>query len=266
MTNRCAVGLCDFPLLYPDAGIVPTGTYQEKALSATGTPFYVNGRVTMAPTYTWGNRVANPPPNNTYPVFLDMVRTNVLAVSVTKLAGSHTIKGGYQLDHSLKVQNLGTAGALPFQGTINFSNDSNNPLDAGYGYANAALGIFSSYAQQNKLLEGNYVYDSHEFFLQDNWKVSDKLTLDYGLRFTHQGPQYDTKLQSSNFFPDKWSRANAPQSACAGLLGVDPPLPGGQSRRRQSRHGRLARHRVLGSGEYTGAELRRPHQRHCQGG
>jgi Carboxypeptidase regulatory-like domain/TonB-dependent Receptor Plug Domain len=225
VTNRCSVGLCDFPMLYPDAGIVPSGTYQEKALSATATPYYVNGRVTMAPTYTWGNRIGNPPPNNTYPVFLDMVRTNVVAVSVTKLMGRHTIKGGYQLDHSLKIQNLGTAGALPFQGTIVFGNDSNNPLDAGYGYANAALGIFSSYAQQNKLLEGNYVYDSHEFFLQDNWKITEKLTLDYGMRFTHQGPQYDTKLQSSNFFPDKWSRASAPLLYTPGCSVSTRPCP-----------------------------------------
>ena len=34
-----------------------------------------------------------------------------------------------------------------FQGSMNFGNDSNNPLDSGFGYANAALGIFSSYAQ-----------------------------------------------------------------------------------------------------------------------
>ncbi|HEV3214597.1 MAG TPA: carboxypeptidase-like regulatory domain-containing protein [Vicinamibacterales bacterium] len=225
VTNRCNVGLCDFPLLYPDAGIAPPGSYQDKTLSATATPYYVNGRVLMAPTYSWGNRVPNAPPNNTYPVFLDMVRTNVVSISVTKLAGKHTIKGGYQLDHSLKVQNLGTAGALPFQGTINFGNDSNNPLDSGYGYANAALGLFSSFAQQNKLLEGHYIYNSNEFFLQDNWKITGKLTLDYGVRFTDQGPQYDTKLQSSNFFPDKWSLSNAPLLNLPGCSVPTVPCP-----------------------------------------
>ena len=30
------------------------------------------------------------------------------------------------------------------------------------------------------------------------------------MRFTHHGPQYDIKLQASNFFPDQWSAANAP--------------------------------------------------------
>jgi Carboxypeptidase regulatory-like domain len=225
VTNRCNVGLCDFPLLYPDAGIAPPDSYQDRTLSATNTPFYVNGRVTMAPQYTWGNRVPNSPPNNTYPVFLDMVRTNVVSLSLTKLMGPHTLKGGYQLDHSLKIQNLGTAGAIPFQGAINFGNDSNNPLDSGYGYANAALGVFSSFQQQNKLLEGNYIYNSNEFFMQDNWKVTSKFTLDYGLRFTNQGPQYDTKLQSSNFFSDKWSLAKAPQLYAPGCSVATLPCP-----------------------------------------
>ena len=49
------------------------------------------------------------------------------------------------------------------------------------------------------------IYNNTEFYLQDNWKVSSRLTLDYGLRFTHQQPQYDQFLQMSNFFPDQWS-------------------------------------------------------------
>jgi hypothetical protein len=40
--------------------------------------------------------------------------------------------------------------------------------------------------------------------------VNSRLTLDYGMRFTRQQPQYDTFLQMSNFFPQDWSKANAP--------------------------------------------------------
>jgi Carboxypeptidase regulatory-like domain len=209
-TNRCSVGLCDFPLLYPDAGLVDPNSYQYKVLSASNAPMFVNGRVTIPPTFVWGSRITTPPPNLTYPAFLDLVRTNDISLSITRLAGAHTLKAGYQWDHSLKIQNLGVGTAAPFQGQVDFSNDSNNPLDAGFGFANAALGIFSSYAQQNKILEGNYIYNSHEWYLQDNWKMSNKLTMDYGLRITHQGPQYDTNQQSSNFFVDKWSLSKAP--------------------------------------------------------
>ena len=57
LTNRDAIGLGNFPMLYPDAGVVPPGSYQEKVLQAANAPFYVNGRVHMAPTFTWGSRV-----------------------------------------------------------------------------------------------------------------------------------------------------------------------------------------------------------------
>ena len=106
---------------------------------------------------------------------------------------------------------------LGFQGYVNFGNDTNNALDTGFGFANAALGVFSQYLQQSKLIEGSMIYNNTEFYLQDNWKVNGRLTLDYGLRFTHQQPQYDQFLQMSNFFPDQWSQASAPLLYVAGL-------------------------------------------------
>ena len=35
--------------------------------------------------------------------------------------------------------------------------------------------------------------------------MSNRLTLDYGMRFVHQGAQYDKLGQASNFLPDSWS-------------------------------------------------------------
>jgi len=61
-------------------------------------------------------------------------------------------------------------GALPFKGEMNFSEDSNNPYDAQFGYANAALGILSTYYQQSKFVEGDYVYTNREWYVQDNWR------------------------------------------------------------------------------------------------
>ena len=120
---------------------------------------------------------------------------------MTKVVGRHTFKGGFYNNHSFKAQNVG--GTL-FQGNVDFSNDTNNSLDTGFGYANAALGVFSRYQQADKFVEGSMIYNNTEFYLQDNWKVTNRLTLDYGMRFTHQQPQYDQFQQMSNFFPDQW--------------------------------------------------------------
>ena len=99
---------------------------------------------------------------------------------------------------------------------MNFGNDTNNALDTGFGYANAALGVFTQYTQASKFVEGSMLYNNTEFYVQDNWKVNSRLTLDYGLRFTHQQPQYDQFQQMSNFFPDQWKAAQAPVLYVAG--------------------------------------------------
>ena len=126
------------------------------------------------------------------------------AVSMTKVMGNHTAKAGIYIEHSYKAQNTG--GNLTFQGALNFGVDTNNPLDSQMAFSNAALGIFSTYAQGSQFIEGNFFYNNIEWYLQDNWKVNRKLTLDYGLRFAHDGPYADKLQQVANFFPEKWSK------------------------------------------------------------
>jgi hypothetical protein len=60
------------------------------------------------------------------------------------------------------------------------------------------------------------LYNQWEFFLQDDWKVNNRLTLDYGMRFVHQQPQYDQFQNMSNFFPDQWKASDAPVLYVAG--------------------------------------------------
>jgi hypothetical protein len=120
------------------------------------------------------------------------------------------MKGGFYNNHSFKAQNVGAGGGLSFQGTVDFGNDTNNALDTGFGYSNAALGVFRQYQQASQFVEGSMIYNNTEGYIQDNWKVNNRLTMDYGLRLTHQQPQYDQFQQMSNFFPNLWSSNAAP--------------------------------------------------------
>jgi len=212
VANRCNVGLCNFPELFPNAENVPAGSYQAKVLAGSNAPYYKNGQVLLAPDYSWGSRIANAPPNNNYPPFVNWQYTADTNIAITKVWGVHTFKAGFSSQDSMKVQNLGTqeAGTLPIEGALSFANNSNNPLDTGFGYANAAIGVFNSYGQQNALVEGRYVYHNNDFYVQDNWKVNSKLTLDLGLRFVHNGQQYDSREQEANFFPNLWQASQAP--------------------------------------------------------
>jgi hypothetical protein len=209
LSNRANAGLADLPMLFPQAGSVDSSYHASRVFSAANSPFFVDGRVMYPPNFSWGNRIANAPPN------LGAQLANInpshdASFSLTKVAGRHTVKAGIYWNHAYKAQQLGTAGATPFQGALSFANDTQNPLDSGFGYANAALGILSSYAQQSVVVEGAYIYNNVDWYIQDNWKVQDKLTLDYGLRFVYMQPTYDTREQASTFFLDRWQGAEAP--------------------------------------------------------
>ena len=132
--------LKDFPMLYPDAGVVDPRYYGYEMMELTKPPFWDGKTMNLPPNFTWGGRIGAAPPNQRYPGWLNINRTQDVAISLTKIASRHTFKGGFYLNHSYKAQNVG--GTL-FQGNVNFGNDTNNALDTGFGYANAALGVFT---------------------------------------------------------------------------------------------------------------------------
>ena len=71
-----------------------------------------------------------------------------------------------------------------------FSTDANNPLDTNYSFANAALGTFDSYTESNARYGANERQAITEWFVQDAWKVTKRLTLDYGMRWTWANQMY----------------------------------------------------------------------------
>ena len=137
------------------------------------------------------------------------------------------MKAGFYLNHSFKPQNINLAlGALPFKGEMNFSNDANNPLDSGFGYANAALGILSSYYAAVEVRRGQLHLQQPRVVRAGQLEgEQSRLTLDYGLRFVNQQPQHDQFGHSANFFPEQWSLGNAPLLYRAGCPGGVAPCP-----------------------------------------
>ena len=63
------------------------------------------------------------------------------------------------------------------------------------------------------------------------------LTLDYGVRFVRQTPQFDQFLQMTNFFIDEWSLSDAPQLYTPGCAGASPCT---EPRARRSIRGRAS--------------------------
>lgn len=111
---------------------------------------------------------------------------NVYSVqdNVSKTHGAHNFKAGLYYERTGKVQN---AGSGTYLGSYNFGTSSSMPQDTGNGYANTYLGNLQNYNEGGRIV-GNYWFTNLEFFVQDNWRVSRRLTLDLGVRFYHQPP------------------------------------------------------------------------------
>ncbi len=239
-SNRIDAGLGALPYLFPDATVLNPNYYAYGVMNRVNPPIWDGTRIQMAPGFTWGGRVANSspnppnPPNQPFPGFLNVNRTWDASISLTKVAGRHALKTGFYNTHSYKAQQRGG-----WNGTINFTNDSNNPLDSTFPYANAALGIFRDYNQASKYVEGVFLYNNTEGYVQDNWKVNSRLTLDYGVRLVHQQPQYDSLGQASNFLSEKWTPSAAPLLYVAGCVNGAIPCSGSNRQAMDPRTGQL---------------------------
>ncbi|MEP6919138.1 MAG: hypothetical protein ABJC89_26085, partial [Acidobacteriota bacterium] len=239
-------GLQGFPFLFPDAGVIDPGFYAYNRLTSLGAdaaPFFRDGRFQLPPTFTWGARTGTQP---TFAArgccFTENLVTDVTG-SITKVRGRHTAKAGLFYEYSYKPQDPN----VDYRGTVNFSNSTDNPLDSQFGFANAALGIFQQYSQASRYVEGKYLYQNLEGYLQDNWKVNSRMTLDYGMRFVHMTPQYDANGFAAQFFESKFTPTQSTslfRPVC--VTGAAPPCTGNNLRAFNPRTGE-----VLGPGSLT---------------
>ena len=189
---------------------------------------------------------------------------------MTKVMGRHTMKAGFYNNHSFKAQNVGAGGGLSFQGTVDFGNDTNNALDTGFGYANAATGVFTRYQQASDFIEGQMIYDNTEFYVQDNWKVNSRLTLDYGVRFTRQSRSTTSTSRCRTSSPSSGAGSQAPVLYVPGCSNGATICSGNALQR----HGSSQRPDPdgAGRGQHPGGDrhpdsrLRQPAERHPPGG
>ena len=83
------------------------------------------------------------------PIAVPFVNENTtwdVIANLTKVWESTRLKAGVYFQHSYKPQSPFAS----FNGQINFIDNSSNPYDTGYGYANAATGVFNTYTQASK--------------------------------------------------------------------------------------------------------------------
>ncbi len=101
-------------------------------------------------------------------------------------------------------------GSQDYAGQYNFGHSGDNPISTGNGYANALLGVFTSYNERNERIDRDERHWYGGFYAQDSWRLTSRLTLDYGFRMEHHGAVYEARDENSGFDPALWSASNQP--------------------------------------------------------
>ena len=114
--------------------------------------------------------------------------------------GNHQLKFGGSWMLYKKVQQLfgDTQGDFNFNGTY-----------TGNGFADFLLGYANTYSQLAIQDFGHWPSLSYDAYVQDNWKVTPRLTLNLGLRWDGIPHTYEDNNRQSNFYPNLYNPANA---------------------------------------------------------
>ena len=139
--------------------------------------------VTAAPTFSLDSR---------WP-FIGTDQLQTIQDNLTWVKGSHALKAG--LYYERMARNVSVYSVYNAAGTYYFGTDRANPLDTNYPYANAMMGSMFAYGDDNTKLVNHAHYTQIEWYLQDTFKATRRLTFDYGLRFYRVG---DLNSQGAN--------------------------------------------------------------------
>ncbi len=143
--------------------------------------------------------------------------TVVATDDVTKIWGNHVIKFGLFAD----LNENGQEGTWTENPNINFGASNQNPANSNSGIGNTLLGNYTTVSQSNIFAFGHFHFFQYEGYAQDTWKVSPRLTLDYGLRYEFVGPTYTVAPYHAYYFsPPAYNPADAV------AINIAPNIPG----------------------------------------
>jgi hypothetical protein len=124
--------------------------------------------------------------------------THSLAASLSKVIGSHSIETGVDLRviQGALFQAGWPSGQFTFDPGFTNGPDPNAGLGNGNGFASFLLGTYGS---ANASYDPHWMFSQHyyAFYIQDDIKVSQKLTVNAGLRYDYESPLSDRFNQLS---------------------------------------------------------------------
>ena len=191
--NRAKLGI-NIPELFPenDGGVIPIITLNSNYATMSVSRVYLKQLYNLE----WSN-------------------------NVTYVRGRHQYKfGGYYTTGGNRENPTGPATNGNFSFSTAFSRD---PV------ANLLLGLPTTYTEVEHSVVSHSRFGMGELFLQDDWKLRPRLTLNYGLRYSNYQNPYDTENVLTNFLPAMYNPKNAPSinpTSGQRVAGTGDPLNG----------------------------------------
>jgi hypothetical protein len=137
--------------------------------------------------------------------------------NISYTLGAHSFKAGVYAERARNYEGATST----FAGAFTFTNDTNNPLNTGFQYANAMLGDFAQYSESDTRPSGEGRQSLFDFFAQDSWKATRRLSFELGVRFGWYNQWYQDTRNAAAFSLERFDRSRAPQfyqPACAAAV------------------------------------------------
>jgi hypothetical protein len=144
--------------------------------------------------------------------------------NLSKVWGTHTMKFGFYYEWTKNQQ----PSSNNVNGQLQYANWGQG--STGNVYADMLVGIISGgYNETNLDPIVKMHFNTASFYAMDSWKISRRLTLDYGLRFDHLGPWVDESGKGAATFVPSAYNVNATGGGTS-LTGfewhsIDPSIP-----------------------------------------
>lgn len=129
----------------------------------------------------------------------DTKRSYEIGDTFTLSLNRHTVKAGFEFQRAsmFNFQN-----PPPYRGSFAFDGRY-----SGNAFADFLLGYPSLTGRVSRNVESEPVNNRYAAFIQDDWTVSSRLTLNLGLRYEYQGLFRNSRGDMSNFYPELGSIA-----------------------------------------------------------
>jgi hypothetical protein len=206
-------------VLRKDLGYPLTGVYNNPAVPALT---------------SWGDSMPTFGPIGTdfRPNMIAVKASPSFSQNLTKVIKSHTMKFGYFFEHTYNKQDNWDQ----YMGIFQYASWAGSPT--GNEYADWLMGMgWGAYGEKFQPPAVNIAQNVHSFYAQDDWKLTRRITVNYGMRFDHYARPYDASgLGMATFSPSLYASALAadPNAVNPGVqwhaMNHSIPLTGGTVR------------------------------------